>query len=124
MKIHHDISNSTLTPTTHPDLPDACPSICCVIINRVYHAPHPLFLPSGVESLWKLLVNGHPIPLPTACHHLLSHHYSRSAPAAGVPMGVANRSPTIGQAVAALPEEQPLKACCSTSHSTAGYRCR
>lgn len=60
-----------------------------------------LILPTGAESLWKLLVNGHLIPPPTACHHLLSRHYSGPL---RLPGGVVNRSPRIGRTVAALPK--------------------
>lgn len=78
MKIHRHISNSTLTlcrthtPTPAclwPIPPPPCPH------NQGVLCPL-LFLPIGAESPWKLLVNGHLIPPPTACHHLLSHHYS------------------------------------------------
>lgn len=83
-----------------------------------------LFLPSGAESLWKLLVNGHLILPPTACHHLLSRHYSGPLRLPACQGGVANRSATIGQTVAALPKGQPIKACSSTSHSRGEDRCR
>lgn len=73
-----------------------------------------LFLPTGAESLWKLLVNGHLIPPPTACHHLLSRHYSGPL---RLPGGVANRSTRIGRAVAALPKRPTTKAPSVTSHS-------
>lgn len=83
MKIHHHISNSTLTLATHtqtclwPIPYPPCPhkhGVSCPL----------LFLPTGAESLWKLLVNGHLIPPPTACHHLLSRHYSEPLRCRGV----------------------------------------
>lgn len=75
MKMRLCISNSTLTLGTHT----------WTCLTPILYPPRPrkqgvscplLFLPAGAESLWKLLVNGHLVPPPTACHHLLSRHYS------------------------------------------------
>lgn len=82
---HTDLSDASRLPHHHKQ------GVSCPL----------LFLPAGAESLWKLLVNGHLIPPPTACHHLLSRHYSGPL---RLPEGVANRSTRIGRAVAALPK--------------------
>lgn len=101
MKTHHHISNSTLTLATHPDLSDACPPFAsssqaeCLMSFSIF-----------TIRRWK--------PLEAPCQwasHSTANSVSpfikssllKAAPAAEVPMAVANRSAAIGQAVAALP---------------------
>lgn len=100
MKIHHHIGNSTLTLATHPDLPDACPPFASFSQAE--------YLMSSIFTIrrWK--------PLEAPCQwasHSIANSVSpfikssllKAAPAAEVPMTVANRSAMIGQTVAALP---------------------